>query len=99
MKRRDFLKSTLLASAVLSVLGQASGLMNEALAQTWVKVGTLGYKEEAPAMQAKAGKKCSTCKHYEADAKTPGGGKCKLPAMKGGYVKEAGYCNMWLKKA
>lgn len=98
MKRRDFLKSTLLAGAA-AVLVKTTGLMNEALAQTWVKVGTLGYKEAAPDMQAKAGKKCETCKHYEADAKTPGAGKCKLPAMKGGHVKGAGYCNMWLKKA
>jgi anaerobic selenocysteine-containing dehydrogenase len=100
MKRRDFLKTSLLAGAVMTVLGKAAGFMNEALAAVeWVKPGKLGYKEVAPDMQVKAGKKCDTCKHFQADAATPGGGKCVLPAMKGGYVKAAGYCTMWMKKA
>jgi anaerobic selenocysteine-containing dehydrogenase len=101
MKRRDFLKTTLLAGAVMTVLGKAAGIMNDAAAQAvvWVKPGKLGYKEVAPDLQVKAGKKCGTCKHYQADAKTPGGGLCVLPAMGKGYVKEAGYCTMWMKKA
>ncbi len=100
MKRRDFLKTTLLAGAVMTVLGKVAGVANEALANVvWVAPGKLGYKEVAPDLQVKAGKNCASCKHFQADAKTPGGGKCVLPAMKGGYVKAAGYCTMWMKKA
>jgi hypothetical protein len=100
MNRRDFLKTTMLMGAVATVVGKAAGLMNEALANVvWVAAGKLGYKEVAPEIQVKAGKQCKTCKHYQADAKTPGGGKCVLPAMKGGYVKEGGHCTMWMKKA
>jgi hypothetical protein len=101
MKRRDFLKKTLLASAFVTVVGRVAGLANTALASvTWVAAGKLGYKEAAPANMVAAKKQCSTCKYYNADGK--GGadaGKCTLPAMKGGYVKGAGYCNMWMKKA
>ena len=98
MKRRDFLKSTFLFAAVSTVAAKATGLLNKAeAAVTWVAAGKLGYKEVSP--QAKNGKQCSTCKHYKADAATPGAGACVLPAMKGGYVKEAAYCNMWAKKA
>ncbi len=100
MKRRDFLKSTLIAGMV-SVVVKATGVMNEAFAQvTMVAVGKLGYKEAAPEAQVKAGKKCGSCKYFKADGKGGAGvGQCTLPAMKGGYVKEAGYCNMWMKKA
>jgi hypothetical protein len=104
MKRREFLKSTLLFAAVSTVVGKAAGLMNQAQAAvTWVAVGKLGYKEVSP--QAKNGKQCNTCKHYKADAATPGAGLCVLPAMAGAmkakevHVKEAAYCNMWAKKA
>ena len=106
MKRRDFLKTTMLFAAVSTVLGKATGLFNEALASgTFVAVGKLGYKEVSP--QAKNGKQCSTCKHYKANAAAgAGAGECVLPAMKSAmkaasnpYVKEAAYCNMWAKKA
>ena len=100
MKRRDFLKTTLLAGAVMTVLGKVAGVANEALAAvTWVKPGKLGYKEKAGDIQVKAGKQCSSCKHYQADAATAGAGKCVLPAMQGGHVKAEGYCTMWMKKA
>lgn len=107
MKRRDFLKSTLLFAAVSTVLGKAAGLFNEALADDkFVKVGKLGYKVESP--QAKNGKQCSTCKHYKVNKEAgAGAGECVLPAMKAAmkpavapfYVKDAAYCNMWMKKA
>ena len=106
MKRRDFLKTTMLFAAVSTVLGKATGLFNEALAAgTFVAVGKLGYKEVSP--QAKNGKQCSTCKHYKANpAAGAGAGDCVLPAMKSAmkvatnpYVKELAYCNMWAKKA
>ncbi len=103
MKRRDFLKSTVLFAVVSTVVGKATGLFNQAQAAvTWVTVGKLGYKEVSP--QAKNGKQCSTCKHYQAGGQ-PSAGLCVLPAMKGAmkatevYVKEAAYCNMWAKKA
>lgn len=102
MKRRDFLKSTLLLAAVSSVVGKATGLFNVAQA-AGVKAapGKLGYKDVSP--QAGKGKTCGTCKHYKAGA--AGEGQCTLPAMltamksKEVVVKEAGYCNMWAKKA
>lgn len=107
MKRREFLKSTLLLAAVSSVAGKAAGIFNSALAAggTWVAVGKLGYKEVSP--QAKNGKICSSCKHFKADTGAgEGGGACVLPAMvnamkaKGSvYVKDGAYCNMWAKKA
>ena len=105
MKRREFLKSTLLFAAVSTVAGKAAGIFNNALAGvTFVAVGKLGYKEVSP--QAKAGKQCSTCKHYKANAAGgAGSGQCALPAMatamkaKEVYVKDGAYCNMWAKKA
>jgi hypothetical protein len=105
MKRRDFLKSTLLFAAVSSVLGKASGLFNDALAAVvWVTPGKLGYKEVSP--QLKNGKQCLTCKHFKANAGAgAGAGHCTLPAMltamkaKEVFVKEGAYCNMWTKKA
>jgi hypothetical protein len=106
MKRRDFLKSTILFAAVSTVLGKASGIFSEALAAgTYVAVGKLGYKEVSP--QAKNGKNCASCKHYKANpAAGAGAGECILPAMKSAmktptnpFVKDAAYCNMWAKKA
>lgn len=105
MKRRDFLKSTILFAAVSTVVGKATGLFNEAIAGVFVTVGKLGYKDPSP--QASKGKTCGTCKHYKAAAAAgAGAGECVLPAMKTAmkaasapYVKEAAYCNMWAKKA
>ena len=69
MKRREFLRSTLLFAAISTVAAKATGLMNAAeAAVVWVTAGKLGYKEVSP--QAKNGKQCSTCKHYKADAAT-----------------------------
>jgi|NOAtaT_6_FD_contig_21_6724042_length_401_multi_6_in_0_out_0_1 hypothetical protein len=107
MKRRDFLKGTLMALGLTTVLAKSAGLFNEALAAVvWVKPGTLGYKEVAPAPQVKAGKQCSTCSWFKADAAGgAGSGQCTLKAMQtaskapAAYVKAAGYCNMWKKKA
>jgi|APGre2960657468_1045069.scaffolds.fasta_scaffold09348_5 hypothetical protein len=106
MKRRDFLKSTLLLAAVSTVLGKASGLFNQALAAgSSVAVGKLGYKLVSP--QAKNGKQCSTCKHYKANKEAgKAAGECVLPAMKSAMkpavapfiVLDAAYCNMWAKK-
>lgn len=103
MKRRDFLKSTMLFAAVSTVIGKATGLMSEALASdVWVAAGKLGYKEVSP--QAKNGKICSSCKHYKAAGADAG--ECVLPAMKSAMkaaaapkVKAGAYCNMWAKKA
>ncbi len=103
MKRRDFLKSTLLFAAVSSVLGKASGVLQNALAaDVYVTAGKLGYKEVSP--QVKNGKICSSCKWYKASG--AGAGDCTLPAMKNAMksaaapkVKEGAYCNMWAKKA
>jgi hypothetical protein len=103
MKRREFLKSTLLFAAVSTVAGKAAGLFNKAsAAAVWVAAGKLGYKEVSP--QASKGKQCSTCKHYQAGK--AGEGACVLPAMKTAMksaeaplVKAAAYCNMWAKKA
>lgn len=103
MKRREFLKSTMLFAAVSTVLGKASGVLTNAMAaDVFVTEGKLGYKEVSP--QAKNGKLCSTCKHFKAGA--AGTGECVLPAMKAAMkaaaapkVKEGAYCNMWAKKA
>jgi hypothetical protein len=103
MKRRDFLKSTLLFAAVSSVVGKATGILTDAVAaDAFVTPGKLGYKEVSP--QAKNNKSCATCKWYKstgADA-----GDCTLPAMKTAMkaatapkVKAGAYCNMWAKKA
>jgi hypothetical protein len=99
MKRRDFLKSTLLLAAVSTVVGKVT---NALAADIMVTPGKLGYKEVSP--QVKNGKQCSTCKHFAA---TSGGkGHCNLPAMKAAMkapsapvVLEGAYCNMWAKKA
>lgn len=107
MKRRDFLKSTLMMAVAATVLGKASGVFNDAFAAVvWAKPGTLGYKEVAPAPQVKAGKSCKTCSWFKADAAGgAGAGQCTLKAMQTAnkvpavFVKEAGYCNMWKKKA
>ncbi len=105
MKRRDFLKSTLFFAAVSTVAGKTLGLFNEAMAVTMVAAGKLGYKAAAPANQIKAGKQCSTCSWFKADAAGgAGNGQCALKAMQQAmkapavYVAEAGYCNMWKKK-
>lgn len=105
MKRRDFLKSTLLLAAVSSVAGKAAGLFNNAYAAgVKAAVGKLGYKEVSP--QAKNGKTCATCKHYKANKEAgAGAGECVLPAMqtamkaKPVFVGDGAYCNMWAKKA
>ncbi|MGE3610838.1 MAG: hypothetical protein AB7I27_14700 [Bacteriovoracaceae bacterium] len=104
MKRREFLKSTMLFAAVSTVVGKAAGIFSEAAAATFVAVGKLGYKEVSP--QAGNGKQCNTCKHYKANAAAgAGAGECSLPAMqtamktKPVMVKDAAYCNMWAKKA
>lgn len=106
MKRRDFLKSTILFAAVSTVVGKATGILSDAFAAaTFVTVGKLGYKEVSP--QKGAGKQCSTCKHYKANpAAGAGAGDCILPAMKAAMkaaaapqVKDGAYCNMWAKKA
>lgn len=107
MKRRDFLKNSLLVAGLATLIGKTTGLMNNAFAGVvWVKEKTLGYKAEAPANQVKAGKKCNTCSWYKADAAGgEGSGQCTLVAMQKAskapvvYVKDAGYCNMWKKKA
>lgn len=102
MKRRDFLKSTMLFAAVSTVVGKASGIFSNATAAgVYVTAGKLGYKDPSP--QAGNGKQCSTCKHFKAGA--AGEGICTLPAMatamktKEPMVKEGAYCNMWAKKA
>lgn len=103
MKRRDFLKSTLLFAAVSSVVGKATGVLTNAIAaDVFVTPGKLGYKEVSP--QAKNGKMCGTCKHFKGTG--AGVGDCTLPAMKAAMkaptapkVKEGAYCNMWAKKA
>lgn len=105
MKRRDFLKSTMLLAVVSTVVGKASGIFNNAIASVFVTVGKLGYKEVSP--QAKNGKLCTTCKHYKANAAAgKDAGECTLPAMKAAmkaasnpFVLNGAYCNMWAKKA
>lgn len=104
MKRREFLKSSVLFAAVSTVVGKATGIFTEAHAATFVAVGKLGYKEVSP--QAKNGKQCNSCKHYKANAAGgAGAGECVLPAMQTAmkakpiFVKDAAYCNMWAKKA
>jgi len=103
MKRREFLKSTLMFAAISGVVAKSAGLFNSALAQTWVAAGKLGYKEVSP--QVGNGKQCSTCKHYKVAAGQKDAGNCTLPAMlnamkaKEVLVKNGAYCNMWAKKA
>lgn len=104
MKRRDFLKSTMLFAAVSTVVGKASGLFNDALA-AGVKAakGKLGYNDVSPKAPAKL---CSNCKQFKANAAAgAGNGECILPAMQSAMaskqviVAQGGYCNMWAKKA
>lgn len=103
MKRRDFLKSTMLFAAISTIVGKATGVMTDALAaDVFVAPGKLGYKDPSP--QAKNGKQCGTCKHFKGTG--AGVGDCTLPAMKTAMkapaapkVKETAYCNMWAKKA
>ncbi len=107
MKRREFLKSSLLLAAVTSVVSKTAGLFNEALAAAVVAAeGKLGYKKVSP--QAKNGKLCSTCKHFKEVKEKDGSvvkGACVLPAMKTAMkaqeveVLSGAFCNMWAKKA
>jgi hypothetical protein len=105
MKRRDFLKSTMLLAAVTSVVSKAGGLFNEAMAAAgFATAGKLGYKDVSP--QAANNKTCLTCKHYKANAAAgKDAGECTLKAMQNAtklnpvWVKDAAYCNMWAKKA
>lgn len=97
MKRRDFILQT----GLLAVFGLV--LTDKALALTWAAPGKMSYKEVSPNLAA--GKKCSTCSWYTADAKTPGAGTCQFPGIKnvngGGvvHVKGDGFCSMYKKKA
>jgi len=103
MKRREFLKSSLLLAAVTSVVSKTAGLFNEALAAGKVaitaKVGKLGYVNASK----KAGKECSGCKQFKAIAGSKDVGECILATMKvagkNAIVASKGYCNMWAKKA
>jgi anaerobic selenocysteine-containing dehydrogenase len=103
MKRRDFLKSTMLFAAVSTIVGKATGIISDAIAaDVFVTAGKLGYKEVSP--QVKNGKTCGTCSWYKSTG--AGVGDCTLPAMKTSMksanapkVKEGAYCNMWKKKA
>ncbi len=105
MKRRDFLKSTILFAAVSSVLGKATGILSNVAhaAGVFAAEKKLGYK----AKSTKAGKVCSGCKHFKENAEAgKDAGQCVLPAMVNAmgkpsavYVSKGGYCNMWAKKA
>ena len=105
MKRRDFLKGSLLVVGLSTVAGKAAGLFNKAHAALFVKPGTLGFKDVAPEAQVKAGKQCSTCSWFKDDKKEKDAGLCTLKAMQNAmkseavYVKVGSYCNMWKKKA
>lgn len=114
MKRREFLKSTLLFAAISSVVGKATGILTDAFAATGaspVEMKHLGYKNVSPHLKAPVKKICSTCKYYKANKEAgDSAGQCTLPAMlnlvkkanpgiTAVYVKDEGYCNMWLKKA
>ena len=102
MKRRDFLKSTVMFAVVSTVVGKATGVLTDAFAApVQAAPGKLGYKDPSP--QKDKGKMCSTCKWYTAGE--AGSGQCKLPAMQSAMkskevmVKAEAYCNMWTKKA
>lgn len=108
MKRRDFLKSTIILGLISTGISNTFGFLNKAIASTIVFVteGKLGYKETAPLNQQKAGKDCKTCEWFKKDA--AGGetfGQCTLKAMQNSmkskevFVKESGYCNMWKKQS
>lgn len=101
MKRRDFLKSSLLFAGVAGVAAKSFGLFNKALAEvTWVAEKKLGYKN----VSTRKGRNCSGCDWYKAEEKMEGAGQCTLKAMQAAmkskkvYVKDGGYCNMWKKK-
>jgi anaerobic selenocysteine-containing dehydrogenase len=107
MKRREFLKSTLILAAVSTIVGKASGIFSNVAHAAAVKaaIGKLGYKDVSP--QKANGKQCSTCKHFKASPEAgAGNGECVLAAMKNAmkpatqvWVANEGYCNMWAKKA
>ncbi len=100
MNRRSFLYKTALVCVSLASLNT----LENAWSATWAEVGKLGYKELAPPNMKSAGKQCSTCSWFSADAKNPSGGLCKFAGIQkangGGdvLVKKDGYCNMWKKK-
>jgi anaerobic selenocysteine-containing dehydrogenase len=108
MKRRDFLKSTLLFAAVSTVAAKATGIFNNAYAAgTFAAVGKLGYKEVSPHIDKTPKKTCATCKHYKAHKEAgENAGECVLVAMKNAmkpattvFVKDEAYCNMWAAQA
>lgn len=95
MNRREFLVKSMIFGVSFKMVMQ-----NALAAIDWLKAGTLGYKEVAPEKMLAAGKMCSSCKWYRADAKVEGGGLCKQVAVAKGkevYVKDKGHCNMWVK--
>lgn len=110
MKRREFLKSTLLFAAVSTVIGKASGIFTEALAAAGAYPDPgpkfLGYQDDS---KFKPTKMCGTCKYFAANKDAgPNAGECTLPALKNAvknhkkatvaFVKTGAYCNMWQKK-
>lgn len=111
MKRREFLKSTLLFAAVSTVVGKATGIFTEALASAGAFPDPgpkfLGYQLDS---KFKPTKTCGNCRYFAANAKAGAeAGECTLPAMKtaikkqkqadAAFVKTGAYCNMWQKKA
>jgi hypothetical protein len=111
MKRREFLKSSLLLAAVSTVVGKASGIFTNAIAAAGAFPDEggkfLGFQMDS---KHKPVKMCATCKYFK-DNKDAGAnaGECTLPAMKNAvknhkkaalvWVKTGSYCNMWQKKA
>lgn len=108
MKRRDFLKSTIILSVMATGISKSFGFLNQVFASTitFVTEGKLGYKEKSPLIHQKSGKECKTCSWFKEDVS--GGetfGQCTLKAMQNSmkskevFVKESGYCNMWKKQS
>ena len=84
MKRREFLKSSLFFAAISTVIGKASGILNNNAhaAAAFAAVGKLGYKEVSP--QVGNGKTCTSCKHFKANAEAgagAGAGGCSAVAV------------------
>lgn len=112
MKRREFLKSSLLIAGVSTLAGKASGIFSSALAHTsgaFPDEGSkfLGFQMES---KFKPKKMCGTCRYFKENNEAGiNAGECTLPAMKSAvkknknsdlvWVKVTSYCNMWQKKA
>jgi anaerobic selenocysteine-containing dehydrogenase len=99
--RRNFLKASLAAGAVLSAIGKATAADAAAVSESDPQAKSIGYVANASkADKAKfpkyaAGQACSNCSLYQGK---PGAASGPCPIFAGKQVMAAGWCSAYAKK-